>query len=165
RVRTACIAEGAVPRRQLLFGENVRLQRLCRALQVRRERLVRPVVTPLVVRRSTLEHDTRVVGRAAAEDPGPRLGAIFLVVALPEMRLEREPAGIEDARGPAPLSEMPVVGPGLDEADGALGVLAQPPCECAARRAAAEDQDVEALSSHSFASATERSRTKRGSPA
>ena len=99
--RVGCgLGEGRVPRRQLVAFELARAELRPRAVEVRPDRLVAPAVAPLVVvGRRALEHDARVVRRAAAEDARAELRAV-LAVGLPRVR-EREPARVEDVVGPA----------------------------------------------------------------
>ena len=134
--------ERAVPGRELVGGERARAASARRAPGTARAPRA-PAVAPLVVvGGAPAEHDARVVRRAAAEDAGAQLRAV-LAVGLPGVR-ERERAAVEHVVGPAAAGVGPVVGARLDQADGALRVLAQPRREHAPGRAAARDDDVEA---------------------
>src|SRR5262245_55740218 len=99
-----------------------RLHRDGGAVKKRAERLVRPVRAPfIVVRGRSLEKEAGVMGRAAADDARPE-GAVVLAARSPVVR-ERERAGVEQLLRPAAVGERPVVGPGLDEANVAGGIL------------------------------------------
>src|SRR4029078_3464866 len=117
-----------------------------------------PPPPPRVFRRRAFEQHTRVVCGAAADHPRARLRAVLLVVALPEVGLGREQAGVEDVGRPAAFGRVAVVRARLDEADRAVGVLAQPRSERAACGAAPEDEDVVP---HAGASARTRARDAR----
>src|SRR5207342_2270215 len=80
---------------------------------------------------------------ASAEDARARGGPV-VGRCLPEVR-HRKGTRVEHVRGPAPLRVAAVIGSGLDEADRPLRLLAQPSCQHAARRPAANDEDIEAL--------------------
>src|SRR5207249_2951032 len=71
--------ERRVPRRQLLRGEAADTELRLGAPQVRLELAVAPAGAPLVVGGRAREDDARVVGRAAAEDPGAKLRAVVAV--------------------------------------------------------------------------------------
>ena len=78
---------------------------------------------------------------------------------------ERERARVEHVVGPVAALERAIVGAALDETDGAVGVLAQPRCEHAAGRPAADDDRVErALTCRPSQNlgAAERARPARG---
>jgi hypothetical protein len=116
--------KGGVPGRELLLVEPADAQVDLGSVQVRLHLGVRPAGAPLVVvRRSAAEDDAGIVGRAPAENPGAELGAV-LTIRLPRVA-EGERPPIEEVAGPATLRVGAVVGAGLDEADGAAGILRQ----------------------------------------
>ena len=144
RLEVACrLHEGALPGREVDLGRRTHPELLLRPCEERLDRRVRPVVAPFVVHRRTPDRGAGVVGRAAADHAGAQLRAVVLRVGLPRVR-EGERPRVAEIGGPPAVREVPVVRPGLDEADAAVGVLRQPCREHAPRRAAAEDDDVEA---------------------
>ena len=137
-------SEGAMPRRQLVGREPTYAHLTFRPLQVRLDRVIAPAVAPfVVVRGGALEHDAGVVSGAATQDPGAQLRAIF-TIGLPSVR-EGQLTGIEHVLRPAPVRVLPVVRSRLDETD-PPPALAQARSQDAARRAATDDQYVEARS-------------------
>ena len=130
-----------MPRRELLRREAANAQLVFGAAEVRLERRVAPPVAPVVVLGIALERDARVVRGAAAHDPGAELRAV-LAVGLPGVG-EGELPPVHDIGRPAARVVRPVVRAGLDEADRALRLLAQPRGEHAAGGAAPDHDDVE----------------------
>ena len=107
------------------------------------EALVRPAGAPLVVVRGrSLHRHARVHGRRAPEHL-PAESPPVRGPGSPEVR-RRSRACVEDLRRPAALTQWAVVGAGLDQADGPVGVLAQSGREDAPCRSATHDDDVEA---------------------
>ena len=138
------LEQRAMERRQLVRAIRPRADRGFGPAQVRLELGERPAVAPLVVVVTRAPHDeARVVSRATAEDPRAR-GRPVVGLVLPEVR-HRQGASVEHVRGPASFRVAAVVRPGLDEADRALRLLAQPCGEHAARRPSTHDDHVEAL--------------------
>src|SRR5205085_3579903 len=103
------------------------------------------------------EQDAGVVRGAAAEDPRAELRAVLLGLGGPRVR-EGELPGVEDVVRPAAALVRAVVGPGLNEADAARGVLGEPRGEDAARSPAAEHDHVEPLHAASLKAPTRRRR-------
>src|SRR5207253_1839642 len=95
------LGEGPVPRRQLVVPEEAPAERRLGAVEIRCELRAAPALRPLVVvPRLAANQDTRVVCRAAAEDPRSQLRAV-VAGSRPAMRVEREPARVEDVLRPA----------------------------------------------------------------
>ena len=144
RVVPCRLGERCVPRRELVTRHRPCAELALGAVEERLEDGVAPAVAPLVVVGGrAAEDDAGVVRRAAAEDPRAQLRAI-LAVGLPRVG-EGEPAGVEHVGRPAPVGVGTVIGSGLDEANGAVGILRQASGENAAGRPAAHDDGVEAL--------------------
>ena len=110
-------------------------------LQVWPHVLVRPAVTPLVVVGGRArDHHAGVDRRRAAEDAAAQATPVLASGAPVVPR--REGTRVEDLGRPAAVLERPVVGAGLDEADAAVGAVAQPRGEHAPGSAAPDYDGV-----------------------
>ena len=153
-----------------LVGEHVAAQ--CLVGSPRRNganACVRPIFSPVVVGRCTLQQHACVVRGAAAEDPRPRLRSDPHPRRAPRGATRaRASAGRGCRRASAPRRGDRSPGPprrGTRCGPGSRSASPRARSRPHRRRARARRSGQAKPSSHSFASRTDRSRTKRGSPA
>src|SRR5439155_17622479 len=103
--------------------------------------LIGPSLAPLVVvGRKPFEDGAGVVRGAAADDPGSERASV-LSTRAPVMGRGHYPR-VDHLGGPLGRAVRPVVGPGFEQADAAVGVLGEPRGEGTSCRSATHDDDV-----------------------
>jgi hypothetical protein len=134
---------GSMPRPDLLVRARPHSQLGLGAPQVRPKRPEAEGLAPLVVVAGRApDREAGIVGGAAAEDPGPQGGPT--AAERPVVRVRDGPR-VEHLGGPAAPVIGAVVRAGLDQADGAVRILAQARGQDAAGGPASNDEHVEAL--------------------